>query len=628
MNDMQKMNQSPDFFTDLKRELREVRTALSTYWSTGSVSLRNGLRTMRGVSLDYVLMPLGGPLPERSEPPRSFLERQLPLPPPPLSMEVLNRRLQAIADADNVKGVVLLFQGFGAGLGTLQNVRRSILRLREAGKEVVVYTPYLDMAHYYVASAADRIVTPPGTMFEVLGLRLEAMFLKDALAQVGMQMDVVQISPYKTALNMFGESDMTPEQQEQMSWLLDDRFDEMTAAMANGRSLSQSAFQDLINRAPLFAEEMLAANLVDAVAYEDELAYLLAPVKPEETALPEAEETPETAVANPEPEADKKRPQAKLVAWSEAANMLLEKPRRRQKKFIGVVSLEGGIIMGPSRNPPIDLPIPFIGGDMAGEQTLRHLLREAEKMDALAALIFHVDSGGGSALASDLIGREIERISRKKPVLVYMGNVAASGGYYVSAYGGHIMCQTGTITGSIGVISGRLSTQGLRQKLHVTQVSLQRGDNAGLYTESGPMNDGEREIFWNSIVKTYEQFKQVVANGRSLPYDELDPLCEGRVWTGRQAADLKLVDSHGDFVDAVRKAAEMGGLETGPDYVIPVMNLFEKNGRYLLPRPFEAADPTDEPLKNLADLGRMLLGDNIAVYNGQPLFLMPFEIRF
>jgi protease IV len=527
MNDIQKTNQSPDFFTDLKRELREAQTALSTYWSTGGVSLRNGLRTMRGVSLDYVLMPLGGPLPERSEPPRSFLERQLPLPSPPLSMEVLNRRLQAIADADNVKGVVFLFQGFSAGLGTLQNVRRSILRLREAGKEVVVYTPYLDMAHYYVASAADRIVTPPGTMFEVLGLRLEAMFLKDALAQVGMQMDVVQISPYKTALNMFGESDMTPEQQAQMSWLLDDRFDEMTAAMANGRSLSQSAFQDLINRAPLFAEEMLAANLVDAVAYEDELAYLLAPVKPEETALPEAEETPETAVANPEPEADKKRPQAKLVAWSEAANMLLEKPRRRQKKFIGVVSLEGGIIMGPSRNPPIDLPIPFIGGDMAGEQTLRHLLREAEKMDALAALIFHVDSGGGSALASDLIGREIERISRKKPVLVYMGNVAASGGYYVSAYGGHIMCQTGTITGSIGVISGRLSTQGLRQKLHVNQVSLQRGDNAGLYTESGPMNDGEREIFWNSIVKTYEQFKQVVANGRSLPMQNWTPCVKG-----------------------------------------------------------------------------------------------------
>lgn len=616
---MQETSHAPDFLADLKRELRDVQTALSTTWVSGTVSLRNWLRSLRGVSLDYVLMPLGGSLPERNAPPRSFIERQLPLPPPPLSLETLNGRLQAIADADNVKGVVFLFQGFGAGLATLQNVRRAILRLREAGKEVVVFTPYLDTAHYYVASAADRIIIPPGVQFEVLGLRLEAVFLKDALAQVGMQMDVVQISPYKTALNMFGEPDITPEQQEQLTWLLDDRFDEMTAAMANGRSLSQSALQALINQAPLFAEDALAANLVDALAYEDELAYLLA-----EAAAP-AENGADKLSALPDSE--EKRPSAKLTPWADAANKLTEKPRRRQKKFVGVISLEGGIVMGSSRKPPVDLPIPFVGGEMAGEETLCRLLRSAEKMEQMGALIFHVDSGGGSALASDLIGREIERLSKKKPVLVYMGNTAASGGYYVAAHADHIMCQTGTITGSIGVISGRLSTQGLWQKLNVNQVSLQRGDHAGLYQENKPLNESERQIFWNSIVKTYEQFKQVVANGRSLPYAELDPLCEGRVWTGGQAANLKLVDSHGDFVDAVRKAAEMGGLETDETFEISVMNVYEKDGRYLPPRPFETGSPTDEPVQNLADLARLLLGDNIAAFNGRPLLLMPFKLR-
>ena len=266
----------PDFFSDLKRELHDVWKAINNAWSRSGVSLRNGLKQMRDTKLDYVLMPIGGSLPERAPAPRSFIERQLPLPAPPLSMEVVNRRLQAIADADNVKGVVFLFQGFGAGLATLQNLHRSLIRLRGSGKGVIVYTPMLDIASYYVASAADRIIVPPSTQFDVLGLRMEVVFLKDALAQVGVEMDVIQISPYKTAYNMFGETDITEEQREQLTWLLDDRFDEMTATMANGRSLSQETFQSLIDQAPLFPDDALKAGLIDDIAYEDEVIYLLA----------------------------------------------------------------------------------------------------------------------------------------------------------------------------------------------------------------------------------------------------------------------------------------------------------------------------------------------------------------
>lgn len=653
----------PDFFTDLNRELGDVWKALTNAWSHSGISLRNGMRHLRDAKIDYVLMPIGGPLPERAPPSRSFIERQLPLPPPPLSMQVVNGRLQAIADADNVKGVVFLFQGFGAGLATLQNLHRSLLRLRENGKEVIVYTPMLDIASYYVASAADRIIVPPSTQFDVLGLRMEAMFLKDALAQVGVEMDVIQISPYKTAYNMFGEADITPQQQEQLTWLLEDRFDEMTATMANGRSLNQETFQALIDQAPFFPDDALKAGLIDHIAYEDELAYLLTEKKEveieiggEETKL--ALESTAVSVAQPEnvvtfdevtaplsifPQRGKQleslpvgeteggqedRPKAKLVPWTEASGMLLEKKRQRQKKFIGVVSLEGTIMMGASQKPPIDLPIPFIGGETAGELTLRQQLRAAEKMDNMAALVFHVDSGGGSALASDIIGREIERISQKKPVIVYMGNAAASGGYYVSAYAKHIMAQTGTVTGSIGVISGRLSTKGLFKKLQVNQVSLQRGTRAGLYQDSEPMTEDERQVFWDSIIKTYSLFKEVVANGRSLPYDELDEICEGRVWTGRQALDLKLVDSTGDFVDAIRKAAELGELETSDGFEISVMNIVEGNGRYTSPKPFEALNLTSESTQVLTEIGRLLFGENIAALKGQPLMLMPFELHF
>ena len=641
MTESTKPTPQPDFFTDLKRELGDVWKALANAWSQSGVSLRNGMRRLRDAKLDYVLMPIGGPLPERAPPPRSFIERQLPLPPPPLSMEIVNRRLQAIADAENVKGVVFLFQGFSAGLATLQNLHRSLMRLRENGKEVIVYTPMLDIASYYVASAADRIVVPPGAQFDVLGVRLEAIFLKDALAQVGVQMDVVQISPYKTAYNMFGEADITPEQQEQLTWLLDDRFDEMTAIMANGRSLSQVTFQSLIDQAPFFPDDALKAGLIDHIAYEDELAYLLAETreakKEQEIAI---EETAPLSISPQDGEklasiptegtegGQENRPKAKLLPWSEASGLLLEKSRQRQRKFIGVISLEGTIMMGTSRTPPIDLPIPFIGGDTAGEYTLRQQLRAAEKMDNMAALVFHVDSGGGSALASDIIGREIERISRKKPVLVYMRNAAASGGYYVSAYAKHIMAQTGTITGSIGVISGRISTKGLLQKLQVNQVNLQRGARAGLYQDSEPMTEDERQVFWDGIMQSYRQFKQVVANGRSLPYENLDEICEGRVWTGRQAIDLKLVDSIGDFVDAIRKAAELGGLEMDAKFRIPVVNIDEGNGRYAQPNPFEAVNPAEESTKTLTEIARLLFGENIAALKGQPLMLMPFDLRF
>lgn len=562
---------------------------------------RNQMRRWRKAQVGYVVMPLGGPLPERSAPPRNFWQRQLPLPTPPLSMQALNMRLRAIGDADNVRGVVFLFQGLETGVATLQNFRQSLVRLRAAGKESIVFTPYLDLRHYYAASAADRIYAPPGATFDVLGLNTEIMFLKDALQQVGVEVDVVQISPYKTAFDTFQHAEMTPQYREQIDWLLDDQYDILTRDMAAGRGMDQAAFQALIDSAPHFAEEALSLGLLDGVTYEDELAYLLAE-KPES----EGEEGPALA----------ERPKAVLKPWSQAERLLTEKVRRSSNRFIGVISLQGMITMGATRTPPIDLPIPFIGGAMAGEQTLAALLRRIERMDDLAALIVHVDSGGGSALASDLIGREIERVSQKIPVLTYMGNVAASGGYYVAAQSAHIMCQEITTTGSIGVITLRPSTQALFEKLKVNRVMLKRGEHADLFSDESPMTATEREIFWEGVNHSYAQFKRVVADGRALPYDELDPICEGRVWTGRQARERQLVDSHGDFVDAVRQAAQMADLPVDDDHDVRVLNLAARDSRPVIPRPYEAAE----------EMQRYLSKDWYQALSARPLWLLPLRI--
>lgn len=632
-----------DFFSELQTELGDLWRALGDGWREAVVRFRNGLRRLRRARVDYVVIPISGTLPERSGPPRSFIQRQLPLPPEPLSIQTLNARLQAVADAENVKGVVFVLRDFSApGLATLQNLRRSIERLREAGKETVVFTPHLDLVHYYVACAADRIFAPPSVHFEVLGLRVEALFLREALEQAGVHPDVIQISPYKTAGNIFEKTEITPEQEEQLTWLLEDNYDMITAGIATGRGISQEEVEALIDRAPLFPEDTLAAGLVDALVYEDELPNLLAPPNGESAQEDQAdpgESGPETAPAAEsdagdnverdaaletaaDPEHDRPnhdKPKAKLLPWSEARGLLLEKARRPFAQYIGVVSVEGAIVTGPSRQPPIDLPIPFIGGAVAGHETINTILRRAERQDRMAALILHVDSGGGSALASDLIWRQIERIGRKKPVVLFMGNVAASGGYYVGAAARHIVSQPGTITGSIGVLMGRFSIDGLYRKLHVNVATLQRGEHADLYSGTAPLTVEEREILWQSIVQTYGRFKQVVAEGREIPLDDLDPVAEGRVWTGRQAQARKLVDSHGDFIDAIRTAIELAELPVEDVQRVPVANFYDRSQEYLTPLPF--GDSLPGRVKEFLDA-------TLAGWNGRPLAMLPYRIRF
>ncbi|MCA9868206.1 MAG: signal peptide peptidase SppA [Anaerolineales bacterium] len=594
-----------------RRVIPPLGRALADGWSAVGINLRNGWRRMRKTHLDYVVIPVGGSLPERSGPPRNFIERRLPLPPDPLSLQALNARFQAVADAGNVRGVILIFRGFEAGLATLQNFRASVTRLRAAGKEVVVYTPFVDLAHYYAASAADRIVIPPSSHFEVLGLFTELTFLKDSLARVGIEAEVVQISPYKTAMDQFGRDHMSPEQREQLDWLLDDQFDMLTADMAADRGLDQATLRRIIDEGPLTAAAALEAGLVDGVAYDDELPQWLGRGNSPHD-LP-TERAPGTGD-------DNGQEKVILKLWPQARRLLLERPRRRSRRFVGVISLEGLIAMGASRKPPIDLPIPFIGGQTAGEQTVVGLLRRVEKLPHMAALIFHVDSGGGSALASDLIERQLERVAARIPVVVYMGNVAGSGGYYVSAPARHIMSQQATLTGSIGVIQTRINTAGLYDQLSANRVTIERGQHAGLYRDSGPMTSNEKAIYWRMINEIYDQFKEVVARGRGLSTERVNEIGGGRVWTGRQARSLGLVDSHGDFIDAINKAAELAALPVDDDHAVSISTFYARSSSYALPPP--------TPSALVEEIGRLLGGERLKTLSSQPMLLLPYNLRF
>ncbi|MGB3717472.1 MAG: S49 family peptidase [Candidatus Promineifilaceae bacterium] len=602
------------FIRQVLREIGQLWHNIRFSLSRVRVSFRNWTRRIRKLKLDYVVMPVGGSLPERAGPPRSFIQRQLPLPPRPLSMEVLHRRFQNISDADNVRGVILLLSGLSTGIATLQSLRLAIQRLQTAGKEVVVYTPLLDLGHYFVAVAADRIVIPPSSTFEVLGVHADSVFLKDALNNLGIQAEVVQISPYKTGFDNIGKSEMSDEYREQIDWILDDTYDYLVEAIAIGRGKTPDEVKDLIDGAPYTASEALEQGLIDHVAYEDTLAYLLADGdnnSKSQTPLSDEIEDGEAVT--------KSKKKAKMVSWARARRIMLSRYRRPSKKFIGVITVEGAITPGASRRPPINLPIPipFMGSASSGDETVVQMLRLAEKDNRLAALILHIDSPGGVHLAADLIWRQIVRIARRKPVVCYFGNVAASGGYYLGAPATHIVAPELTITGSVGVFSAHISSGDLYSRLGVNRVLISRGKRALLRSDASPLDDTSRKVLWDGIMHAYNQFKRVVADGRNLEFDELDSICEGRIWTGRQALEHKLIDSHGDFVDALAKAAELAGLPHDENHRVEDVNVYPQARSYLLPRPFEQVDD----LVSTVDINRIL--DHLS----RPLTMMPFDIR-
>ena len=616
---------SPTFLKTLFKEVSDIWRDFWFEYRKSITNMSNVFRRMRQAKIDYIIFPLSGSLLERDAPPRSFLERQLPfVGAPSLSIETLTRRFRRIEEADNVQGVLLLLQGVSGGYGTLQSIRQAIERLQTAGKSVVVYTPFLTTAHYYIASVADKIIVSPSASFDVTGFHSEVSFYKDLLDKIGIEMQGFQISPYKTGVDSFTKSDISPEFAEMINWLLDERYEMLVTAVSAGRNLSPETVKSIIDQAPLSAEEALAHNLIDHIGYEDELGTILSPQKAMSSEESEnevgADEESDVVVheSQEEEKGAEKKTAVQLLMWDKAAPHLIKRSKRRQRKFIGVVTLSGAIMRGSSQDSPIDLPIPIFGSGTAGERTLTAVLRQAEENDQMAALIFHVDSPGGDALASDLIGREIERIGKKIPVVVYMGDVAASGGYYVSAMAKHIVCQPGTTTGSIGVFMMKPALDGLNKKLGINQATFHRGENSGLYTSSQALTTAQKDKLFSGIDETYRLFKDVVSRGREIPIEELDPICLGRVWTGRQALAHNLVDSLGSFEDTVQIAAELAKLPHGEHDQLSVQNIYGKGATYQFPKPIEAA----EFITNL------LSKKTVKSIINRPLMLMPFDIDF
>ncbi len=545
-------------------------------------AIRNLIRSLRRKGLDYVVLRLEGSFPERTPQRRApFPLRMLPLFPSELSLQEMQHIVELINGDRRVGGVVLRLGALRAGPPTLLTLRGMIEELRKKGKRTVAWVPTAGTWDYYLASVCDDVVLPPSARLHVLGLRSEALFLKETLQTARIEADLESIAEYKVTPDMFRRSTMTEPHREMLNAILDSHYRELIGAIAEGRGLARDHVRELIDAMPMAPEDALRAGLVDALLYEDELAAYL------------ADEGSPSKAAHKSP--------APLVTWEKAARWVRHPIRWTTRERIGVISVEGMIVPGESRRLPTPIPLPMEA--QAGAETVTRALRQAEVDPHIAAVIFHVDSPGGSSLASDLIWREVRRLREQKPVVVLMGEQAASGGYYVSAPASRIIARPTTMTGSIGIWGGKLVLGGLYDRLKVGHEEVQRGARADLYSEFERFSEDERQQVREELGHSYARFKRIVAEGRGMAEEQVEEIARGRVWTGEQAQELGLVDELGDFQTALAAAKELAELDPEKYYTVVQIRPPDQE---MVPRRF----PTDgEPgwsavLTALADLAR------------------------
>ena len=485
-----------------------------------------------GKAPDYVTFTIEGPLPETAAPRPSFPQRMLS--PKVPTLRSLGVQLRQVAQDPRTKGIVLRLYGVNAPPAQLQSLRDLIGELRSAGKRVIVWSHNYDMAKYYVASAADEILLQHGGSVTAFGHESRYYFLADALERVGIKGDFVQITPYKTAPDMLIRSSMSEQAREMANWLLDDLYGQYVEGIANGRSISIDEAKALIDGCPYTNEKARESGAVDKVLGEEELSVFLG-----------TEDTP-----------------AKLADFKAAKRRLLRLPLHRPGKCVAVLRIAGDIIDGRSSTPPLKVPfrVPLLFSEKAGDLTVVHQARGLARSKRVGAVVVYVDSGGGSATSSEAMAAALKTVAAKKPVIVSMGTVAASGGYYVATPGTKIIAQPGTLTGSIGVVTGKLVTAGLFEKILFHREIISRGKHAGYLSGAQPFTDEERQSLRNLIDQIYGQFLKRVADSRDMTRDEVDAIGGGRVWTGHQAKEHGLVDELGGLDLAIQRAREAAGL--------------------------------------------------------------------
>ncbi|MGV0024565.1 signal peptide peptidase SppA [Phormidesmis priestleyi] len=511
--------------------------------------------------------------------------------------------LDTIDQATQDKRIVALFLhgGSGAsssGFATLKEVREALERFKAAGKKIYAYDVDWAEREYYLASVANTLAVNPIGQMEINGLSSESMFFAGALQKYGVGVQVTRVGKYKSAVEPFLLTKRSPANREQTQKLLGDLWGEFLATTSKDRKMTVQQMQAIADsKGILTADEALKSKLADKVAYSDEMVAELKKITGED-------------------DEEKSFRQINLGTYAKIAEEEVQK--RGGKNQIAVIYAEGEIVNGQGGS-----------GDVGGDRLARQL-RQLRQDDNVKAVVLRVNSPGGSATASEIIQREVILTKKVKPLVVSMGSVAASGGYWIATYGDRIFAEANTITGSIGVFGLQPNVQKIANQNGLTWDVVKTGRFADSQTITRPKNPEELELVQRSVNKIYDQFLTKVSDSRKLQKNKVAEIAQGRVWSGIQAKSLGLVDELGGLDAAIKDAAKRAKL--GDDWQIeeyPKSSTFEER---ILQRLFgtslgakvTANNPFSQELNQLqADLTSLnKMNDPRGVY-----VRLPFDIR-
>ena len=410
--------------------------------------------------------------------------------------------------------------------GKVQELREAVIDFKASGKPVYAFLEYGGDREYYLATAADKIYLLPTATLDLTGVATYEVFLRGTLDWVGAYPDLLHIGDYKTAINVFTEKTFTPAHKEMSASLNHDQFEQLVRAIADGRRKSEGEVKTAINEGPLLPEDALRHGLVDDLAYEDELDDLVQEVGgPGNLKLLESDDYA-------------------AVTWE---SLGVSRPSK-----IALLNVAGAITLGRSGYDPVNGPV-------VGSDSIVEYIRDIRGDSSVKAIVVRIDSPGGASTASDVIWRELmitKQDPRKRPIVVSMSDLAASGGYYVAMAGDVLVAQPGTLTGSIGIYTGKFVTGGTLDKVGANVEATSEGKHAQIYSPDRRFTPEERTKVMESMQAFYDQFVEKAAEARHTSPEKIDQIAQGRVWTGQQARQVGLVDQLGGLQAAVAVAKQ------------------------------------------------------------------------
>ena len=464
---------------------------------------------------------------------------------PPTVTEIA-RAIRKAGDDERIRGLYLDLDDPSAGWASFGEIRDAIDAFQASGKPCVAYSESYDTKGYWLASTCDDVLLAPGGLALVNGLALSITYYAGTLEKVGAVGDFEHVGDFKSAVEPFQRSGPSEPASEAVNYLLDGIWTEVVSGIAAGREVTPAQVQAWVDGPTLAPGAARAAGFVDGLAYRDAVRSSLA-------RYGEDGWVASLDGVTLEPTGDDAPKLTSLDAYVET----LRAADHAHDARIALVCAEGQIVSGSADGGF------FGGGGLLADKTFRSWMQEIREDDDIRAVVLRVNSPGGSGLAADMMWREIQLTrAAGKPVVVSMGDYAASGGYYIAAPADWVVAQPGTLTGSIGVFGGKLALAGMWEKLGMTEFTYRRGAQSDLFSASAPFSDGGRLAFRSFLQEFYDRFLDVVSEGRGMERDAAHAVAQGRVWTGRQAQERGLVDAIGGVDVALAKAAELGHLDT------------------------------------------------------------------